>query len=201
MRTTRAHKRWTVASTVLLISTLACQLFSQPSTPQTGASAPTANPTVCPPENTAFPELEDLERHIGWQYVQVQGAYDYPDILSGALLRLDEHNDYGVADYGLRDNSHVLTLKKLLCYDGADNPAWEIVDVLRTNPLSTDEVVSLSFTCKRNGQPLVDPSSQNFTDELVIPVVNRTTGVVTVAWSIDRASKNFVEASIEGLSC
>jgi hypothetical protein len=201
VRTVRAHKRWGVASTVLLIFTLGCQIWSQPTTPETSSAGPTGNPTICPPENIAFPELEDLENHIGWQYVHVQGAFDYPEVLSAALLSLDEDADYAVSDYGLGGNSHILTLERLLCYDGAGNPAWEIVDVVRTVPLGDDEVISLTLACTRNGQELVDQSGESSTDEFVIPIVNRTTGEVVFAWAIDRQSKNFVEASIEGLSC
>jgi len=206
----QASRKLVFVSAFLLFSMFACQLLSQTplSEPEvsgiisptvtatvegnTNPPAPTNNVTVCPPENTAFPDPDKLENHLGWQYLHDPTAFDYPEEEFGTLLSIDKDYDYGIFAYKLSDNSFMLVLEKFLCNDSAGLPAWEIVDAVRTRPLSQEELIYLGSNCIKNGELT--------SDYQFVLIDESNNGKVYSAWSINE-DKKIMEASIEGLSC
>jgi hypothetical protein len=203
MKIIRARAKLVVVSTLLLFSMFACQFLPQ-TTPialptltvtvegNANSPVPTKNSTVCPPENTAFPNPDELENYLGWQYLQNPAAFDYPEEEFGTLLSIDKDYDYGISAYGLGDNSSMLVLEKFLCNDSTGLPAWEIIDAVRTRPLTQDELIYLGSNCIKNGEPT--------TAYQFVIVDQSNNGKVYSAWSIDQ-NKKITEASVDGLSC
>ncbi len=210
MKPIQAFVKLIVALVVVAFLLPACLLSTQPEPSETGGpgaalpaltitpdgnmgqSAPTTNPAVCPPENTSFPNPEEIKSHLGWQYLHNPAVFDYPDEEFGALLSIDRDNDYGIVAYALGDNSFMLVLEKCLCNNGAGLPARVIVDAVSTRPLSQDELIYLGSNCIKNGELT--------SDYQFVLIDESNNGKVYSAWSINE-DKKIMEASIEGLSC
>jgi len=132
---------------------------------------------ICPPENITFPAPDDLENHIGWQYLSKPGAFNYPQAEFGSLITIDGR-EYGFSGYKLKgDQSYMFVLEKILCYESVTHqPAWEIVDAVRTQPQTQGSLQSCS---KNNGSSetvicLFDSSDHN---------------IINSAWSVDTIEK------------
>ncbi|MEW5938446.1 MAG: hypothetical protein AB1750_02185 [Chloroflexota bacterium] len=148
------------------------------------------NKPSCPPDNFAFPDPEELENYIGWQYVHDRLAFDYPRVHTGELIERGGQ-EYGFDSYELGDLSFMLALKKILCRDSANNPAWEIIDVVKTRPLRLNERADIGW-CKKDGE--------HTSDYPFVFMDKSNNGKVYMAWIID-GNEKIVEASTEGLWC
>ncbi len=210
MKAIQVFMKLSVVSAVVLFLLPACRLSTLLVSPETGVTSPTLSVStttpdanmgrttpatgtvVCPPENTSFPDPEELEGHLGLQYLHNPVAFDYPDEEFGALLSIDGDKDYGIIAYALDDNSFMLVLEKFLCNDSAGFPAWEIVDAVRTTPVEQDKFVYLGSNCMKNGQLTLDYQ--------FVLLDKNNTGNVYGAWSVS-GDKKITEVSVEGLLC
>jgi hypothetical protein len=150
----------------------------------------------CTPD-TKLPDPDIPENYIGWKpgvdfsalYAQenTDGDYMYWESILGG------YTDVAIAGYKRSDNSYIIFLEKLVCYDIHNDRVYEVVDAIRTRVLSEEEdMAPINFECFRFDED---------GDEEVLAIVSKTTGNAVLAWSMDGENNDIQETSLEGIAC
>jgi hypothetical protein len=167
-------------------------------TPEITPAATSTQPANNCTADKQLPDPDVPENYIGWKpgvdfselynHENGDGNYMYMESL------LNGYNNIAFAAYKRSDNSYLFLLEKLVCRDASSDRVYEVMEAIRTRPLSENEdIAPINFECYRFGE--------EGPDEQVIAIVNKTSGNAVSAWTIDVENKQIQETSLVGVRC
>jgi len=156
----------------------------------------TQKPKSCSSDDE-LPNPDIPDNYIGWK-PGFDFAKQYVGESNNGNFLYWEYDDGNIrhAGYKRNDNSFLFFLEKFLCRDNKGARVFEVVDAVRTRPLSEEEdMAPPNYVCYLMGTDGVT------VEAVVIAIVNTKSLSAKQVWSVDSEKIDIQEISLERIRC